>query len=432
MKKIAEEILEEEISKEDAAREFASFIFDEIRKEGEDYPEDKHQEMIEKLVAMILNDEEPQDLNIVEPDLSRLKEFSDDLEKIINLAEKLEQAFPGADNLLYNALIEGDSENDSSLEMQSDKKFNDFNDEMEVEFHPDFMHSHIREDGSVEPHIGMPKYIEKKEGLNYQIKKFSGSKSGRGSDSFVDRMMLCKGRALKLGLVTKVSVCAYRKAEDRLKRKIEEFLKKFENLNKKGRSKTVNKIKGSRPEGIVEKSLAIISPAYDFINLKHVSLAISIYLIYKYWFVNNIIDVMYLHGLDFWPMLKELISEFVITIGLTYAGGSGILKLPSSIYKLRKYSKLVNTSCKKLQEIDNYCREKGIVTKLQLTKHYDFCLNKASEQLGISKGYAEELMKKASSSDNIIKISLENLMKFLEKNNFSEKNDLKLIISEIK
>ena len=51
--------------------------------------------------------------------------------------------------------------------------------------------------------------------------------------------------------------------------------------------------------------------------------------------------------------------------------------------------------------------------------------------MGISLAYAEKIMKNANSSDDMIKTSLQKLMNFLEKNNFSEKNDLKVIISKV-
>ena len=351
MRKKADEIAVQGISEEDAVREFVSFMFDELRKSEEDYPEDKHEEMIEKAISSILNNREAEELAVPDVDLSSLTQFASDLEEMTEIAKKLEKAYPGADNLLYKAIFEGGSEEDFE-ELKTNQRPDYFNDEMEVEFHPDFMHYHRREDGSIEMHSG-DEYIDKRESLNYQINKISKKK-----DSFIDNITFCRARALKIALIVKVAVCSFNNAKKTIRPKLTKFFDKF---SKKSRSGAIDRVKSTRV-GLVEKGLGYGPTAMDYIKFTHVTYIVSAYLTYKYLYIINIIDLWNMLGN--WPTVEHLVSDLALSIGMAYLG-IGLLRLPNLIYKMRKYSKLINKSCAKLKKIEDFCREKGIVKKLR-------------------------------------------------------------------
>jgi len=432
MKKIANEDIFKNMSEEEkifAITDGVTSIFNEIKAIDSSYPQEHHEDMIQKVVSSIAFDVDLDMPNLDDVfdniNTDSIDKLSEDLSKIVDISKKIAEKNPLMDELLYKTLISEEDvskEDLSGFEEKNKKSILSPIDEMEVEFHPDYAHRHLREDGSIDVHIDGG-YIEKQEHLNNSFLKIA--KPAR----FAEHMTGCWGRSREIALILTLSKCLYDKTKDDLKEDLDKLFKKLSKKGAKGRP--IKSLVKSRPS-IADKSISRLTlSAQDLFGFlsQYKTYVISAYLTYKFIFASSIIDIALIIGGS--QALQDVAVElgFALTLSLT---GGWLIGIPKYLYQLRKYSKLINKSCKQLYKAQSFIRKNGIASRLKNMKQYEKCLANSAASLSLSPSEAEKIMKKADFENfNIIKTSLNKLMNFLEKNNFSEKNDLKLIMKEV-
>jgi hypothetical protein len=251
-------------------------------------------------------------------------------------------------------------------------------------------------------------------------------------------------------LVLKLATCLSKKMEKELKESIDELHSEFfeiKSIRSKGQKSDIAlDLEESYYPGVAEKALGLIGGLG--LPSKNVTLYVilPIYSLYRL----NTSDIFYplqSYIAEMGPMegLKAGIWAILFEFGLGFAtayfapvGAAMLANAAKNLIKIRKYYKIMEKNCILINKSLSLIRKSQIITKLRSMKGYKSCLEDVSDDMEISVPYAKKILAKKFykksdlENNNIIKTSLDNLMNFFEENNFSEKNDLKLLISKVK
>jgi len=443
-------------------REYVEFIFNGIREQDEGYPEEHHEEMVQKAVNALLSGSIPEKQQIPDIDVSGLLEFDKSVEEFNKNIIELESKLPGSSEVIFgddpiSAIKNMGKRYRAKKDMPKSDLTSGFEgdqvnipeEEIEVEFHPDAPHRHEYEDKRVfhgYQDLDPTEMMNKKQNLDHNnIRKTSVLKK----ESFFNSAC-SPGAALKVALVLKLATCLSKKMEKELKESIDELHSEFfeiKSIRSKGQKSDIAlDLEESYYPGVAEKALGLIGGLG--LPSKNVTLYVilPIYSLYRL----NTSDIFYplqSYIAEMGPMegLKAGIWAILFEFGLGFAtayfapvGAAMLANAAKNLIKIRKYYKIMEKNCILINKSLSLIRKSQIITKLRSMKGYKSCLEDVSDDMEISVPYAKKILAKKFykksdlENNNIIKTSLDNLMNFFEENNFSEKNDLKLLISKVK
>ena len=447
---------EKDLLNEDALIQVAeTFLSEAVKKIGQFYPIEKHEEIISEAVSRSLSGEEPPEIEI--PSIS-FEQSSAGLDEIFNDIKETEEALPGFDSFLYEISTCSESEINSVIsnyfvENAFEDQIESFKKETGLEFNKENIEKAIIDSQKIKIDISYDDKLMSEGSDKSEITKSAITSKGSFSDT-----ARCLGLPVRLYLLLLTANCLLNETLDDLQSNAlsENALKK---LRKNERFLRVisSEIYPFDPTDYKKPKKEILDIPITWVatfvlQLPRFNLQFANIIRWVIWsslstslLQNNAIDIFSdLIGAWDSAYFYQILAEIVLEASIGFLASGGIVALLRGltwVSKIRRVYKLLDKSCVALKKIDNKIKTKPWLNPEKLRKMGDYkkCLKESAKKMGITYANAEKYMDKfveakvKKGSENIvIKRSLLDLEKFLKDYKLSESNSVRKIILDFK